>query len=50
MLCVYGTGDAGALCPVAPAGLMSVVARSQGHRLEDPEEVGELILRAFRHR
>ena len=49
MLCVYGSEDADALCPVAPPGLMSVVARPQGHRLEDPEEIGDLILRAFRH-
>ena len=49
MLCVYGSDDAGALCPGAPPGLMNVVARPQGHRLEDPEEVGGLILKAFRH-
>ncbi len=50
MLCVYGSDDAGALCPAAPAKLMDVVARSQGHRLEDPEEVGALVLQAFHHR
>lgn len=49
MLCIYGSDDAGALCPVVPPNLMTVVARSQGHRLEDPEEVGALILQAFRH-
>ncbi len=49
MLCIYGSGDANALCPVAPPHLMEVVTRSQGHQLEDPEEVGALILGAFRH-
>jgi type IV secretory pathway VirJ component len=44
ILCVYGTGDPGALCPDISPGLAKVVARRQGHRMEDPEEIALLIV------
>lgn len=50
ILCVYGDDDKGALCPVAPTGLMKTVALNKGHRMGDSEGVGAMILDALRHR
>jgi type IV secretory pathway VirJ component len=50
MLCVYGSDDPGALCPLAPPELMKIVALRQGHRMEDPEGVSALILQALHRR
>lgn len=48
ILCIYGDEDPGALCPDAPPGLMKVVARRQGHRMENPEDIVPLILTALK--
>jgi len=47
ILCVYGTSDPGALCPDLASGFAQVVARRQGHRMEDPEDIAPLILTAL---
>lgn len=48
VLCVYGTSDPEALCPEVHFPLVQVVARRQGHRMEDPEDIAPLIAAALR--
>jgi type IV secretory pathway VirJ component len=44
ILCVYGTLDQSALCPVLEAGVAQTVARESGHHMEDPEGLVRLML------
>jgi type IV secretory pathway VirJ component len=48
VLCVYGRTEEGALCPVAPRGLMKVVARPGGHATTNHALLASLILSALR--
>jgi type IV secretory pathway VirJ component len=50
ILCVYGDDDKGALCPVAPPGLMQSVALNRGHQMDGAHGVGAMILDALRRR
>jgi type IV secretory pathway VirJ component len=44
VVCIYGTEDRSALCPTAEPGLMQIVARDRGHRMDDPEGIGRILL------
>jgi type IV secretory pathway VirJ component len=47
VLCVYGKSEEGALCPVAPRGLMRVVERPGGHATTDHALLASLIFSAL---
>ena len=44
VLCVYGTRDADALCPLLPEGAATVQAEDAGHRLQNPGGLVRLLL------
>ena len=50
MVCVYGVEDKSALCPVAEPGLLQVVPRARGHRMDDPTGLADLLLEALSKR
>lgn len=47
-ICLYGTNDGSAVCPMIRQDRLQTTARPSGHRMEDPQGIARLILKSWR--